>query len=84
MRATRIPYALLLNFGRPQLQYGTFDLAKLPSGSVIETATAPQIKKTPSQAVESESSPRSTDNSAGECDSEIDGAALARRKKAAS
>ena len=52
------------NFGRPQLQYDTFDLSKLPSGSVIETATAPQIKKTPSQAVESESSPRSADNSA--------------------
>ena len=64
MRATRIPYALLLNFGRPQLQYDTFDLAKLPSRSVIETAAAPQIYKTPSQAVESESSPRSTDNSA--------------------
>ena len=64
MRATRIPYALLLNFGRPQLQHDTFDLAKLPSGSVIETAAAPQIKKTPSLAVESESSPRSTDNSA--------------------
>ena len=52
------------NFGRPQLQYDTFDLAKLPSGSVIETAAAPQINKTPSQAVESESSPRSTDYSA--------------------
>ena len=52
------------NFGRPQLQHDTFDLAKLPSGSVIETAAAPQIKKTPSPAVESESPPRSTDNSA--------------------
>ena len=41
MRATRIPYALLLNFGRPQLQYDTFDLAKLPSGSVIDTAYPP-------------------------------------------
>ena len=56
--------ALLLDFGRPQLQYDTFDLAKLPSGSVIETAAAPQIKTTPCLAVESESSPRSTDNSA--------------------
>lgn len=64
MRATRIPYALLLNFGRPQLQYDTFDLSKLPSGSVIETTTGAQIKKTPSQAVESESSLRSADNSA--------------------
>ena len=52
------------NLGRPQLQHDTFDLAELPSGSVIETAAAPQIKKTPSLAVESESSPRSTDNSA--------------------
>ena len=52
------------NFGHPQLQYDTFDLTKLPSGSVIETAAAPQIKTTPCLAVESESSPRSTDNSA--------------------
>ena len=63
MRATRIPYAMLVNFGRPQFQYDTFDLAKPPSGSVVETATAPQVK-TPSQTVESESTPRSTDNSA--------------------
>ena len=47
MRATRIPYALLLNFGRPQLQYDTFDLAKLPSSSVIDTAAKPQIQKVP-------------------------------------
>ena len=74
-RATHIPYALLLNFGRPQLQYDTFDLAKLPSGSVIETAYSPpqgaamrlstmgaaqQITETPSLTVESESSSRST------------------------
>ena len=26
LRATRIPYALLINFGRSQLQYDTFDL----------------------------------------------------------
>ncbi len=79
MRATHIPYALLINFGRPQLQYDTFDLAKLPSGSVIETAYSPpqgaakrlstmgaaqQITETPSLTVESESSSRSTDNSA--------------------
>ena len=31
LRATRIPYALLVNFGRPVLQYDTFDLDKLPS-----------------------------------------------------
>ena len=27
LKATRIPYALLVNFGRPQIQYDTFDLA---------------------------------------------------------
>ena len=64
MRATRIPYALLLNFGRPQLQYDTFDLAKLPSGSVIETAAAPQMKDSQSPSVNGESKARSTDNSA--------------------
>lgn len=31
LRATRIPYALLINFGRPGIQYETFELAKLPS-----------------------------------------------------
>ena len=31
LRATRIPYALLINFGRPDIQYETFELAKLPS-----------------------------------------------------
>ena len=31
VRATQIPYALLINFGRPQIQYDTFELAKLPS-----------------------------------------------------
>ena len=30
MRATRIPYGLLINFGRPQLQYDTFDKETLP------------------------------------------------------
>ena len=79
MRATRIPYALLLNFGRPQLQYDTFDLAKLPSGSVIETAypppqgaakrlatrgAQPQIKDPQSLPVNDELKPRSPDNSA--------------------
>ena len=52
------------NFGRPQLQYDTFDLAKLPSGSVIETAAAPQIKDPQSLPVNDELKPRSTDNSA--------------------
>ena len=31
LRDTRIPYALLINFGRPDIQYETFELAKLPS-----------------------------------------------------
>ena len=31
LRATQIPYALLINFGRPEFQYDTFELAKLPS-----------------------------------------------------
>ena len=32
LRATRIPYALLLvNFGRSEIQYETFELARLPS-----------------------------------------------------
>ena len=52
------------NFGRPQLQYDTFDLAKLPSGSVIETAAAPQMKDSQSPSVNGESKARSTDNSA--------------------
>ena len=30
LRATQIPYALLINFGRPEIQYETFDLARLP------------------------------------------------------
>ena len=35
LRATRIPHALLVNFGRPGFQYDTFDLDRLPSGSVV-------------------------------------------------
>ena len=31
LRATRIPYALLINFGRPEIQYETFELSRLPS-----------------------------------------------------
>ena len=44
MRATRIPYALLLNFGRSQLQYDTFDLDKLPVESVLDAAAQPHQK----------------------------------------
>ena len=33
LRATRIPHALLVNFGRPTLQYDTFDLDRLPSAT---------------------------------------------------
>jgi len=43
LRATRIPYALLVNFGRPALQYDTFELAKLPSAA-IPTAPSPAAK----------------------------------------
>ena len=38
LRATRIPYALLVNFGRPALQYDTFDLERLPSASLPDAA----------------------------------------------
>ena len=31
LRASRIPYALLINLGRSEIQYETFDLANLPS-----------------------------------------------------
>ena len=34
-RATRIPHALHVNFGRPGFQYDTFDLDRLPSASVV-------------------------------------------------
>ena len=40
LRATRIPYALLVNFGRPSLQYDTFDLNKLPSASLLGTSVS--------------------------------------------
>ena len=79
MLATRIPYALLLNFGRPQLQYDTFDLEKLPTGSVLDPAyhppqgaaerlatrgAQPQIKDSQSLPVNDELKPRSPENSA--------------------
>ena len=38
--AMRIPYALLINFGRPSLQYDTFDLDKLPSVSLLDTSVS--------------------------------------------
>ena len=45
LRATKIPYALLVNFGRPQIQYDTFELAKLPSASVLSgSGVEPQAK----------------------------------------
>ncbi len=31
LRATQIPYALLINFGKTNFQYESFELAKLPS-----------------------------------------------------
>ena len=39
LRATRIPYALLVNFGRPALQYDTFDLARLPFAASPDAPT---------------------------------------------
>lgn len=44
MRATRIKSALLINFGREQIQYDTFDLDKLPcaqSHSLAEKCDVP-------------------------------------------
>ncbi len=67
MRATRIPYALLLNFGRPQLQYDTFDLERLQNASVVDSqrpAAEPQLEKSLPQAVEGECPARSPDHSA--------------------
>ena len=48
LRATHIPHALLVNFGRPSFQYDTFDLDRLPSASVVgESQTrAPQGEAT--------------------------------------
>ena len=37
LRATRIPYALLVNFGRPTLQYDTFDLGRLQPSVAADT-----------------------------------------------
>ncbi len=36
LRATRIPHALLVNFGRPALRYDTFDLDRLPSATSLD------------------------------------------------
>lgn len=36
LRATKIPYALLINFGRAKIQYDTFDIENLPSASVLD------------------------------------------------
>ncbi len=47
LRATHIPHALLVNFGRPSFQYDTFDLDRLPSASVVgesQTADAPPAR----------------------------------------
>ena len=67
MRATRIKYALLINFGRERIQYDTFDLDKLPTTSVLDTrpiATKSLPQTTLSQPVEGESQTRSTKYSA--------------------
>ena len=39
LRATCIPHALLINFGRPKIQYDTFDLDALTSSFVLGEAT---------------------------------------------
>ena len=47
LRATRIPYALLVNFGRPDIQYDTFALDSIPAPSahdVIKPAAEPQTE----------------------------------------
>ena len=67
MRATKIRFALLVNFGRAQLQYETFDLESLPSASVVDSlqpAAEPQPKTTSQQSVETECLARSPNHSA--------------------
>lgn len=47
LRATRIPHALLVNFGRSALQYDTFDLDRLPSAtSLVVPATCGEAAAT--------------------------------------
>ena len=62
LRATRIPYALLVNFGRPTLQYDTFDMAKLPSvvSSVVPTPCGEAAATNITLPMESGSMARST------------------------
>ena len=51
LRATRIPYALLVNFGRPALQYDTFDLDKLPSASPLDKSAPCGEAATPTSSI---------------------------------
>ena len=67
MRATKIRFALLVNFGRAQFQYETFDLKNLSTASVIDSfpsATEPQPKTPLTQTVEGECLARSPGHSA--------------------
>ena len=64
MRATRIPYALLMNFGREKFQYDSFDLASLPKNSVIDNSNYKPGKVRSFKAVGFELKGRSHDNSA--------------------
>jgi len=64
MRATRIKYALLINFGREQLQYDTFDLDKLPATSVLGNPATKSQPKNLSTSVKSECHSRSIEHSA--------------------
>ena len=45
LRAARIPYALLVNFGRPEIQYDTFGLDRLPSASVLDSSRLRQSRR---------------------------------------
>ena len=54
LRATRIPYALLVNFGRPALQYGTFDLARLPFAASPDAPTPRGEAATPTFSTDQE------------------------------
>ena len=68
MRATKIRFALLVNFGRAQFQYDTFDLGSLtPTSAVADglpPAAEPQTETSLPQTVEGGCLARSPDHSA--------------------
>lgn len=63
LRATRIPHALLVNFGRPTFQYDTFDLDSLPS--VTASATPIQCGEAAPQNTSHQQESGSTGRSVG-------------------